>query len=309
LEAALADVFVHGPGGPEWAEGLISLLYKGRGCRAELASYRPITLLNCDLKLVGKVVAERMQAPLDCLIDPCQTAFIKGRWIGDNVLTRQSLIEHLERSGQPGALVFLDIAKAYDRVNRGWLMRCAEATGLPAGLRVWMGRLMEGCTACVRVNGWVSGAFPVDNGLPQGGPAAPCFWVLQLEPLTAALRRAQEQGALRAPLMPGGVQAPPVFHHADDTQLALQDFSTDGAAALPILERFCKASGARINPDKSKGVCLGGHGRIVGASSVALHGGMDGVDFGESGADPPVSLGVPCTADAAFFFCGSHVTA
>ena len=40
--------------------GLITLIYKGGGKpRADPASYRPITLLNCDLKIVAKVMVQR----------------------------------------------------------------------------------------------------------------------------------------------------------------------------------------------------------------------------------------------------------
>ncbi|PNW79989.1 hypothetical protein CHLRE_08g373414v5 [Chlamydomonas reinhardtii] len=35
-----------------WREGIITLIYKGKSLdRTELASYRPITLLNCDFKM------------------------------------------------------------------------------------------------------------------------------------------------------------------------------------------------------------------------------------------------------------------
>ena len=37
--------------------GLITLIYKGGGkLRADPASYRPITLLNCDLKIIAKAL-------------------------------------------------------------------------------------------------------------------------------------------------------------------------------------------------------------------------------------------------------------
>ncbi|PNW79077.1 hypothetical protein CHLRE_09g399886v5 [Chlamydomonas reinhardtii] len=75
-----------------WREGIITLIYKGKSLdRAELASYRPITLLNCDFKMVSKAVSARLQPALDAVVDELQTAFITGRWIGDNALYLQGL--------------------------------------------------------------------------------------------------------------------------------------------------------------------------------------------------------------------------
>ena len=67
--------------------GLITLIYKGGGKpRANPASYRPITLLNCDLKIVAKVMVHRFGPACASLIDETQTAFVPGRDIADNVL-------------------------------------------------------------------------------------------------------------------------------------------------------------------------------------------------------------------------------
>ncbi len=38
-------------------QGVATLLYKGKGSKATLDSYRPITLLNSDYKLLAKVPA------------------------------------------------------------------------------------------------------------------------------------------------------------------------------------------------------------------------------------------------------------
>jgi hypothetical protein len=60
-----------------------------------VASYRPITLLNADYKLVAKAIVLRIAAALDSVIDETQTAFVPGRWIGDNVLCHMGIIDML----------------------------------------------------------------------------------------------------------------------------------------------------------------------------------------------------------------------
>jgi len=75
--------------------GLIVLIHKGTGRPTDLlVGYRPITLLNCDLKLLAKALANRLHLPLDALVDAVQSAFICGRNISDAVLFYVGLAEH-----------------------------------------------------------------------------------------------------------------------------------------------------------------------------------------------------------------------
>ena len=72
---------------PSMQQGLLALLPKG-GTRdpRSLASWRPITLLNTDHRILSRVLFERYAGPLAAVIDLTQSAFLPGRWIGDNVL-------------------------------------------------------------------------------------------------------------------------------------------------------------------------------------------------------------------------------
>ncbi|KAL3136871.1 hypothetical protein ABBQ38_005573 [Trebouxia sp. C0009 RCD-2024] len=88
LLAVLQESFQaqHAPSLPaSMTQGVITLLYKGKGSRSSLDSYRPITLLNSDYKLLAKALATRFGPALQHVVEPTQTAFVPGRWIGDNV--------------------------------------------------------------------------------------------------------------------------------------------------------------------------------------------------------------------------------
>ncbi len=107
LLAVLQDAFQaqHGLCLPtSMTQGVITLLYKGKGSKD---SYRPITLLNSEYKLLAKALATRFGPALQHVLDPTQTAFVPGRWIGDNVLCHLEEVEYLQQTGQPGCMVFL----------------------------------------------------------------------------------------------------------------------------------------------------------------------------------------------------------
>ena len=51
----------------------------------KLTNWRPITLSNCDHKLITKVYATRMAEKVGTVIKGRQTAYLKGRLINDNI--------------------------------------------------------------------------------------------------------------------------------------------------------------------------------------------------------------------------------
>jgi hypothetical protein len=197
--------------------GVIVLLYKQGGKpRDDPDSYRPITLLNCDVKLVAKVMARRFGVPLDSIIDGTQTAFVPGRFIGDNILYHMEAVEYFPVSNQSACFVGLDFAKAYDKVHRGWLRRCMAVLGVPALAIRWVELLLAGTRGLVMYNGHLSRAFDVQAGCAQGSPLSPLLYVIAAQPLSSRCRQLLRQGLVSPLVLPGGLAAPPVHQHADD---------------------------------------------------------------------------------------------
>ena len=65
---------------------MITLLKKGnRHVWEGLDDYRPITLLNIELKILSRVLANRLQRVISDLIGPKQNYAVKGRSIQDNL--------------------------------------------------------------------------------------------------------------------------------------------------------------------------------------------------------------------------------
>ena len=70
-------------------EGIITMIPKAGKPVDSIKGWRPITLLNVDFKIISAAISARIQSVIGKLIDKCQTAYIKGRFIGENTrLTR-----------------------------------------------------------------------------------------------------------------------------------------------------------------------------------------------------------------------------
>ena len=70
---------------PESAKIAVAQLIFKKGNSQLLKNYRPISLTNYDYKIIAFVLSERIQKVIQNLISHDQTAYIKERFIGNNV--------------------------------------------------------------------------------------------------------------------------------------------------------------------------------------------------------------------------------
>ena len=103
--------------------GVITLIPKEDSDLSILANWRPITLLNLDYKIASKVIAKRMEKVLSLLINPDQTGFIKGRFIGQNIRLINDILEQTKLQNIPGILLQLDFRKAFDTIEWEFIQR------------------------------------------------------------------------------------------------------------------------------------------------------------------------------------------
>ena len=248
FNTAFRDVASHSPLA-DLLLGVICLVPKPGQPKDELSGYRPITLLNCDVKLVMLIMSNRLQRPLDYLIDITQSAFLRGRDISDNVRYHLGLAARLQELGLPCWLLHSDLTKAYDSVNRGWLSKVMVAMGLrDQGIVRWSKILLSGSSSRVRVNGCLTAPFAVRSGLFQGSSLSCQEWVIVLQPFVAYLNQLQAAGSLASFLLPSGRRAPAACAFADDTKLPVLD--PDGEGGEVIKPAFDKAARAG-NPKQS----------------------------------------------------------
>lgn len=98
----------------------------------EMKDYRPISCCNILYKVVSKILANRLKVLLPELIEPNQSAFVKGRLLLENVLLATELVKDYHKpSIPPRSVLKLDISKAFDSVNWSFITDTLRALGLP----------------------------------------------------------------------------------------------------------------------------------------------------------------------------------
>lgn len=82
----------HGSLPPTLSQASITLLLKKGKDPESCISYRPLSLLNVDVKILAKVLATRLEKILLNIISEEQNGFIKGRQLFYNVCTLLNVI-------------------------------------------------------------------------------------------------------------------------------------------------------------------------------------------------------------------------
>ncbi|XP_071150121.1 uncharacterized protein [Mytilus edulis] len=108
--------------------GVISLIYK-KNDPLSLDNYRPITLLNYDVKLLAYALAQRLKPLLHKLVHSDKKGYIKNRYIGFNIRRIQDAIDYSENLKIDGAVLFLDFSKAFDSLELIFMYETLKKVG------------------------------------------------------------------------------------------------------------------------------------------------------------------------------------
>uniref|UniRef100_A0A8C5QAN6 Reverse transcriptase domain-containing protein n=2 Tax=Leptobrachium leishanense TaxID=445787 RepID=A0A8C5QAN6_9ANUR len=225
----------------------ISLIPKPEKDHTACGNYRPISLLNNDMKLLARVLANRLKRYMPQLINPDQVGFIPGREARDATIRIINTIAHSKRMARPLLLLSTDAEKAFDRVLWPYLFQTLKRYGVGEAFLCWITALYSTPTARVRVNGALTAAFQIHNGTRQGCPLSPLLFALSLEPLLSSIR--QNVGIK-------GIQGAHAEHkvsaYADDLMFILPDPVGSMPEVVKELHEYGLLSGFKINVSKSE---------------------------------------------------------
>ena len=102
----------------DWGSAVIVPLYKGKGESTECKNYRGISLLSVVEKIYAGILLDRARRVTGGLIDDEQGGFRAGKGSVDQIYTLKQIGEKSRKKKRRVYVRFIDLEKAYDRVNR-----------------------------------------------------------------------------------------------------------------------------------------------------------------------------------------------
>ena len=223
---------------------IITLLPKGGDLKL-MKTWRPISLICCDVKIISKILANRIKPLMSNIISSNQYC-VNGRTITDCNNELRDILYYYGETKSTGAIINLDWEKAFDRVNWNFFIKIMKKMGFPENIINWVLVLHTNIQSVCMVNGNLTKPFNIKKGVRQGCPMSMLLYVIFQEPLYKAISNSRI-------IIPPSLPSKQVKNvgYADDTSILVKN-DEGFLGVFNLLDRFQKASNSKLNLRKTK---------------------------------------------------------
>lgn len=164
----------------DWHVATLKLLPK-KGDPQLPKNWRPICLLDILSKVNSSIIASRLDK---YLIEEIglqeQNGFSSARGCVDCTAALKIALQNLHSVNQEAYVVFVDLVKAFDSVNRTMLWKILAKYGVPETLITVIRKMYTGLSIECDVNG-ILFSFPSTSGVKQGDNLAPVLFLFAIQ--------------------------------------------------------------------------------------------------------------------------------
>ena len=240
------------------------LLKKGKN-RMQMGSYRPISLMQVDAKILARFMAMKLEKTQHSIIEIEQNAYIRGRFIGNGIKMLQLVREHVHRTKSKALMVSVDIRKAFDSVSHEYMQKVFEKHNYGPKFRAQIRTLYKGAKTCATNQGYTTNYWPLRRSVKQGCPFSAVCFLNMINPLIRKLKKDPQVKGVTIRNIEYKINA-----FADDITLILKD-EASLQKAMKIIKDFGEISGLKTNQEKTEIMAIGnwqGPVRIQGYKMV-----------------------------------------
>ena len=227
-------------------KGLISLIPKKNTDAQLLKSWRPLTLLSLDFKILSKSMAERMKKVLPSIISEEQSGFMAGRSASQCIRRTLEVIQYAKNNRLPAAILIIDFNKCFDRLNHSAIEGALNYFKFPKQYISWVKLFFADLQIYNQNFGFLSDPFTKKQGSNQGCNISPFCFLLCGELMA---RKLKQDPSIKGINIKGFKQLLSQF--ADDTTLYLTYDKITFERVVDTLSYIEDQTGLRISFDKT----------------------------------------------------------
>ena len=175
-----------------WRKGEIANIHKS-GSKLNPANYRGIILLCILGKLFNTIMSNRIMkycADRRILCDH-QDGFILERGCMGHVFSLTEIVIDMVNNSRRPYVFFLDLSKAFDRLNRKLIYKKLREAGIPRNIVNLIADMYRKTTVRYRTKFGNTDLIRTLFGVPQGDPLSPIIFDIVIDPM---LRQLQKSG-------------------------------------------------------------------------------------------------------------------
>lgn len=220
----------------------------------KVTEFRPISVCNVIYKLISKILATRIKPFITGLISENQCAFVPGREISVNVILLRGVIHSFKSSDYKNRdfTLKLDLSKAFDRMNWGYLQSILPLYGFPNQLCEWLMLCVRSAEFSIIVNGRGDGYLKPRSGLRQGCALSPYLFILGMDILSRGLSYLTASGQLTGIKLAPSAPVLTNSLYADDLLLFGKANMEEATVLMGAMNVFSSISGQRVGAEKSE---------------------------------------------------------